>query len=219
MLVLGTNVSAGRLCTYCRRPVCCKATTDNVRDDDGDHPIVSHAQPTPYAAHKNAQPTQRNTPKRIVVALGGNALLQRGQPLTIDAQVSNARTAAHAIATLVAQGENVSLCITHGNGPQVGLLAEQDPSTPLDVLGAESEGQIGYLVELELQSVLPHQFCAILTKTVVDPTDPAFANPTKYIGPMYSEQEAQRCVEGTVYHGCGVQPAMCHTITIIMWRV
>lgn len=105
---------------------------------------------------------------------------------------ANARTAAHAIANIVAQGD-VSLCITHGNGPQVGLLAEQDPTTPLDVLGAESEGQIGYLVELELQSVLPqHQFCALLTKTVVDPHDPAFDTPTKYIGPMYTEQQAQQ---------------------------
>ena len=77
----------------------------------------------------------------------------------------------------------------------MGLLAEQDPTAPLDVLGAESAGQIGYMVELELQSVLPHRtLCALLTKTVVSPDDPAFLNPAKFIGPVYTQQDATQCV-------------------------
>ena len=133
---------------------------------------------------------------RIVVALGGNALLRRGEPLTADHQRRNVRRAAEALAPLAPGHE---LVITHGNGPQVGLLALQGaayragPAEPLDVLDAETEGQIGYLIEQELGNVLPGRRCAtLLTQIEVDARDPAFANPTKPIGPVYDAPAAQR---------------------------
>ncbi|GAB4820466.1 hypothetical protein N2152v2_007512 [Parachlorella kessleri] len=111
--------------------------------------------------------------KVAVVAFGGNALLSRGEPLTMDAQWQNATKA--------------------GNGPQVGLLAVQDPATGLDVLDAESEGQIGYILETQLANTLPGQeVVTLLTQTVVDPADPAFKHPTKPIGATYDKQEAER---------------------------
>jgi carbamate kinase len=127
---------------------------------------------------------------RIVIALGGNALLRRGEPLTADTQRRNVRRAVEALAPLAAGHE---LVITHGNGPQVGLLALQGAAAPLDVLDAETEGQIGYLIEQELGNVLSGRRCAtLLTQIEVDPRDPAFAHPTKPIGPVYDAPQAQR---------------------------
>ncbi len=133
----------------------------------------------------------------VVAALGGNALLERGQPLTAENQRSNARTAAAALAGIVRAGHD--LVITHGNGPQVGLLALQgaaykpDEAYPLDVLGAETGGMIGYMIEQELENALDHSrpVATLLTQVVVDGADPAFRNPTKYIGPVYSREEAE----------------------------
>lgn len=132
--------------------------------------------------------------RRIVIALGGNALLKRGEPLTVANQRANVRAAARAIAP-VTDGNDI--VISHGNGPQVGLLALQaaqsDSGTPLDVLGAETEGMIGYMIEQELGNQVPFErpFATMLTMVEVDPADPAFQNPTKPIGPMYTEAEAR----------------------------
>ena len=134
---------------------------------------------------------------RIVAALGGNALLKRGEPMTAEAQRRNVRTAAAALAPIAGAHE---LVISHGNGPQVGLLALQgaaykpDESYPLDVLGAETEGMIGYMIEQELGNLLPPEvpFGTILTMIEVDPDDPAFRGPTKFIGPVYDQAEAKR---------------------------
>lgn len=134
---------------------------------------------------------------RIVVALGGNALLRRGEPMTADNQRNNVRIATEQIAKIVAGNQ---LVIAHGNGPQVGLLALQAAAYtsvnpyPLDVLGAETEGMIGYMIEQELGNLLPFDvpFATLLTQVEVDPNDPAFANPSKPIGPVYSHPEALR---------------------------
>ncbi len=133
----------------------------------------------------------------VVAALGGNALLERGQPLTAQNQRANARTAAAALAKVVRAGHD--LVITHGNGPQVGLLALQsaaykpDEAYPLDVLGAETGGMIGYMIEQELENALDHSrpVATLLTQVVVDAADPAFQNPTKFIGPVYEQGEAE----------------------------
>lgn len=133
---------------------------------------------------------------RIVVALGGNALLRRGEPMTAEAQRANVKTAAVAIAEIQPGNE---LVITHGNGPQVGLLALQgaaykpDEAYPLDVLGAETEGMIGYMIEQELGNLLPFEvpFATILTMVEVDRDDPGFKDPTKFVGPVYSEAESK----------------------------
>jgi carbamate kinase len=133
---------------------------------------------------------------RLVVALGGNALLRRGEPAEAATQRAHVREAASALAALAAKHE---LVITHGNGPQVGLLAlEADAYKavapyPLDILGAESQGMIGYLLVQALASQLPgRQVVAVLTQVVVDDDDPAFSDPTKPIGPVYDEVEARR---------------------------
>lgn len=134
----------------------------------------------------------------VVAALGGNALLRRGEPMTAEAQRANAARAAVALAGLVRAGHD--LVVTHGNGPQVGLLALQgaayrpDAPDPLDLLGAETEGMIGYLIEQELENALGHDrpVAALLTQVLVDPADPAFARPTKPVGPVYAEAEAKR---------------------------
>ncbi len=135
-------------------------------------------------------------PRIIVIALGGNALLQRGEPVSADAQRKNMRRAGASIAE-VAQQHHVVL--THGNGPQVGLLALKEASysdifqNPLDVLGAETEGMIGYLIEQELSNRLPgREILTLLTRVEVDPRDPAFQNPTKPIGPVFEPHEARR---------------------------
>lgn len=137
---------------------------------------------------------------RIVVALGGNALLQRGQRPDAETQETNIRIAVPSIAKLAAEHEVV---ITHGNGPQVGMLAlesEQDGALshpyPLDVLGAETEGMVGYWLQRELANALPgRRVVTLLTQTVVDAHDPAFADPQKFIGQVYDEQSAQRIAE------------------------
>lgn len=134
----------------------------------------------------------------VVVALGGNALLRRGEALTAENQRSNVRRAAAAVARVVEAGHQVVIC--HGNGPQVGLLALQseayrpEEAFPLDVLGAESEGMIGYLIEQELENALPDgpRVATLLTQVEVDPADPAFRSPTKPIGPTYGREDADR---------------------------
>ena len=134
---------------------------------------------------------------RILVALGGNALLKRGEPLTAENQRKNIRIAAETLAPI---GRQHQLIVSHGNGPQVGLLALQGAAYsatelyPLDVLGAETEGMIGYIIEQELGNILPFEqpFATLLSMTEVDPADPAWANPDKPIGPLYSRDEAAR---------------------------
>lgn len=133
---------------------------------------------------------------RIVIALGGNALLRRGQPLTADNQRANIRVAAERLAGICVDNEVV---ITHGNGPQVGLLALQSasyvevPAYPLDILGAQTEAMIGYVIEQELGNLLDrdHQLATLLTMVEVDPHDPAFSAPTKPIGPVYGREQAE----------------------------
>jgi carbamate kinase len=126
---------------------------------------------------------------RVVIALGGNALLRRGEPMDVAVQRTNLKRAAVAVAEIA---EEHQVVLTHGNGPQVGLLALQNeayadaPPAPLDVLDAETEGMVGYLLEQELGHHLPTRDVAtLLTQVVVDPDDPAFRNPTKPIGPVY----------------------------------
>lgn len=133
---------------------------------------------------------------RVVIALGGNALLHRGEPLTAENQRHNVRIAAEALAPIAREHE---LVISHGNGPQVGLLALQgaaykpEEAYPLDILDAETEGMIGYLIEQELMNLLPadRRSATLLTQIEVDPNDPAFRAPTKPIGPVYSEEVAR----------------------------
>ncbi|TML93534.1 MAG: carbamate kinase [Actinobacteria bacterium] len=132
---------------------------------------------------------------RVLVALGGNALLKRGESMTAGAQRSNVYVAAEALAPVA---ERHQLVLSHGNGPQVGLLAlqaaayEDVEAYPLDVLGAETEGMIGYMIEQELGNLLPADkpFATILTMIEVDADDPAFADPTKFVGPVYSAEQA-----------------------------
>jgi carbamate kinase len=138
---------------------------------------------------------------RIVVALGGNALLRRREPMSAEAQRANVRRAVAALVPLFEAGHQ--LVITHGNGPQVGLLALQaaagpkDGAYPLDVLDAESEGMVGYLIEQELDNALARGrlFATLLTQVLVDRHDPAFRQPTKPIGPVYDGAEARRLAE------------------------
>lgn len=133
---------------------------------------------------------------RVVAALGGNALLRRGEPMTAENQRANVRTAARALLPIALEHD---LVLTHGNGPQVGLLALQnaayrpDEEYPLDILDAETEGMIGYLVEQELGNLLPagRPLATLLTRIEVSPDDPAFAHPTKPIGPVYDREEAE----------------------------
>lgn len=135
--------------------------------------------------------------KRIVIALGGNALLRRGEPMTPKAQATNVRVAAKALADLAQDHE---IIVAHGNGPQVGLLALQgaayDPDAPwpLDVLGAQTDGMIGYLIEQELMNALPRgsQCATLLSRVEVDANDPAFQSPTKPIGPVYGADVADK---------------------------
>jgi carbamate kinase len=134
---------------------------------------------------------------KVVVALGGNALLRRDQPPTADNQLQNIRGAAVQLARVAAVHD---LVLTHGNGPQVGLLALQAAAYakveayPLDVLGAQTDGMIGYLLEQELANLLPsaRMVTTLITRVEVDPQDPAFANPTKPIGPVYTKAESER---------------------------
>src|SRR5947199_2440338 len=134
---------------------------------------------------------------RIVVGLGGNALLKRGQPMNVDVQRANVKIAAQALAPVAVKHQ---LVISHGNGPQVGLLALQGAAYeaveayPLDVLGGETEGMIGYLIEQELGNLLPFEvpFATLLTMVEVNGDDPGFQNPTKLVGPIHEKAEADR---------------------------
>lgn len=137
---------------------------------------------------------------RVVVALGGNALLRRGEPVSASTQRDNIRRAAKALAQLMAEGHQ--LVITHGNGPQVGLLALQGEAAgkgafPLDVLGAETEGMIGYVLQQELDNACagPARFATLLTQVEVDPLDAAFGAPSKPVGPVYTEDVARRLAD------------------------
>ncbi len=142
---------------------------------------------------------------KLVVAIGGNALLRRGQALSSENQLDNIRRAAAQLA-LVAGGNE--LVLTHGNGPQIGLLALQSAAYkagetyPLDMLGAQTDGMIGYLLEQELANLLPatRRVATLLTRVEVDPDDPAFEHPTKPIGPVYSKDEGQALGRGVGKH-------------------
>jgi carbamate kinase len=133
---------------------------------------------------------------RIVIALGGNALLRRSDPMTTEVQRRNVRIAAEAIAPLAGRH---SIVVVHGNGPQVGLLSLQAEAYrgaepyPLDVLDAGTQGMIGYLIQQELRTQLPpdRQVVTLLTMIVVDPADAAFAAPTKFVGPVYTQDAAE----------------------------
>ena len=148
---------------------------------------------------------------RIVIALGGNALLRRSDPMTTEVQRRNVKIAAQAIAPLAAEH---SIVVVHGNGPQVGLLSLQAEAYagaepyPLDVLDAGTQGMIGYLIQQELRSLLPPQtqVATLLTMIVVDPDDPAFANPTKFVGPVYPKEAADRLA---AEEGLGVPAGRC----------
>ena len=138
----------------------------------------------------------------MVVALGGNAILQAGQRGTAEEQMANVHTTARQIAALVAGGWRV--VVTHGNGPQVGNILLQNeeaqrvaPPMPLDICGAESQGMLGYMIAQALGGALaaqgvPRPVAAVVTQVRVDPHDPAFANPTKPIGPFYPREQAER---------------------------
>ncbi|WP_423834433.1 carbamate kinase [Streptomyces manipurensis] len=134
---------------------------------------------------------------RVVVALGGNALLRREERPDAAVQLANIRAAVSALAPLAHEHE---LVITHGNGPQVGVLALQSAADrslsspyPFDVLGAETQGMIGYWLLQSLQNALPErQVCALLNQTLVSAADPAFTDPAKFVGPVYDRTEAER---------------------------
>ncbi len=150
---------------------------------------------------------------RVVVALGGNALIRRGQPGSTDVQRRNLLGAARALVELERLGHE--LVLTHGNGPQVGFLSieadaarESVPVPPLDVLVAESEGQIGYLLAQAIAAQLAIEgrarpIAVVLSQTIVDPDDPAFASPSKPVGPVY---EAGRATELAAEHGWTIAP-------------
>ena len=131
---------------------------------------------------------------RIVIALGGNAILQRGQPMECDIQRENIAKAAAAIAKIA---KDHQVILTHGNGPQVGLLSLMNDAYkkvtpyPLDALGAQTQGMIGFMFEQELRNCMPNQeVCTLSTQTLVDTKDPAFENPDKFVGPVYTKEEA-----------------------------
>ena len=145
---------------------------------------------------------------RLVIALGGNALLKRGEPMLCENPRENVSLACRQIAKAYAGNE---LVVTHGNGPQVGLLALQNnaykkvPMYPLDVIGAESVGMIGYMIQQELVNYVPKTatLATILTQTQVDPNDPAFEHPTKPVGPVYEKEEAEQLAK---QHGWTLAP-------------
>lgn len=139
------------------------------------------------------------TKQTVVVALGGNALLRRGEPLEAEVQRQNIEIAVKAIAEIA---EQYNVVLVHGNGPQVGLLALQGleykkvAPYPLDVLGSETQGMIGYMLMQEFKNQMPNvNATCMLTQMTVDPNDPAFDNPTKPIGPIYQEAEARELAE------------------------
>ena len=137
---------------------------------------------------------------KILVSLGGNAILQHGQKGTAEEQAKNLENTAKHLVRLIRRGEKIA--ITHGNGPQVGNILLQNeiakdtlPSMPLDVCGAESQGMIGYMLEGAMRAELDRSglktpVATIVSQTLVDPNDPAFKNPTKPVGPFYTKQES-----------------------------
>ncbi|WP_297476370.1 carbamate kinase [Thermococcus sp.] len=145
--------------------------------------------------------------KRVVIALGGNAILQRGQRGTYGEQMENVTKTAKQIVDIIEKGYEV--VITHGNGPQVGaLLLHMDagqavhgiPAQPMDVAGAMTQGQIGYMIQQALHNELKKRgieraVATIVTQTVVDKNDPAFQNPSKPVGPFYDEETAKKLAE------------------------
>jgi carbamate kinase len=143
--------------------------------------------------------------ERVTIALGGNALLRKGAEDTFEEMYRSARVAAERVADIAAAGWEV--VVTHGNGPQVGRILLQQESAigwvhpmPLDVCGAESQGQIGYLLQVTIGDVffergMERPVSTVLTLTRVRPDDPAFQNPTKPVGPFYEEPEAKRLAE------------------------
>jgi carbamate kinase len=163
-------------------------------------PVASkqaHGLATDAAIYTDAKSKKKD---HIVVALGGNALLTRGQDMTIANQRANIASGFASLKSIV---ENNTITLVHGNGPQVGLLvlegAEYERQTgleaiQLDVLDAETEGMIGYLIEQELQTYVgaDRGMATILSQILVDPQDPAFANPTKFIGPIYTKGQAEK---------------------------
>ena len=131
---------------------------------------------------------------RVVIALGGNAILQRGEPLECEVQRKNIRAAAQAIARIAREHQVI---LTHGNGPQVGLLALMNEAYgkvtpyPLDALGAQTQGMIGFMFEQELRNCMPgREVCTVSTQTLVDPEDRAFTAPDKFVGPVYAMKDA-----------------------------
>lgn len=135
----------------------------------------------------------------IVVAVGGNALLQRGEVMSCENQQKSIAQTASSLAEL---SKNYRLVIVHGNGPQVGLLSLQNnaykdcPPYPFDVLGAETQGMIGYLIQQGLNAAIEDRYTTtILTRIVVDENDPAVADPSKFIGPVYTEEQAKQLAE------------------------
>ena len=152
---------------------------------------------------------------RVLIALGGNALLKRAEPLSAANQLANIRNAAVQLARI---GEQHELILTHGNGPQVGLLALQASAYlevepyPLDVLGAESQGMVGYLLEQELSNLLDPSkpVVSLITRVEVSADDAAFVHPTKPIGPMYSEAEAKSIALKKNWHVAADGPADKH---------
>ena len=143
--------------------------------------------------------------KKVIVALGGNALIKRGQEGTIYEQFANTREISKHIVKMIKDGWNV--VVTHGNGPQVGAILLQNdlarditPSMPLGICVAESEGLIGYMIQQCLSNALKEAnvdkpVVALITQVLVDEEDPSFKNPTKPIGPYYGEEEVQELVD------------------------
>ena len=137
---------------------------------------------------------------RIVVALGGNALLRRGEKPDASTQIRNVEIAAHELAKLAEKHE---LVLTHGNGPQVGVLALQSANDerlsepyPFDTLGAQTQGMIGYWLLQAMQNALPgRHVAAMVNQTLVMAGDPAFSNPTKFVGEVYTKEEAEKLAE------------------------
>ncbi len=173
-------------------------------------PTPAPASPSPTASTTPSEPRTACTPSRrswsppwgtdavrVVAALGGNALLARGERPGAQVQERHAQAAVVALSPLAHEHE---LVVTHGNGPQVGLLALEsaaDPALsqpyPFDVLGAQTQGMIGYWLLQALQNALPgRQIAAVISQTLVSAADPAFADPTKFVGPVYAEDDARR---------------------------
>jgi carbamate kinase len=133
---------------------------------------------------------------KVVIALGGNALIRRGEKAEASTQIKNVEIAAKSIANVAKDNQVI---LTHGNGPQVGLLALQADAYkdvtpyPLDILGAETQGMIGYMMDQALENLMPNKKIAVIvTQIEVDPKDPAFQNPAKPVGPVYDKETAEK---------------------------